>query len=570
MVGGAYMDTSCPYKSLSIYHSAKMNIKNIFFFVLLNICLGIVAKATPVDFVAIPYYDIHLLAGQLKTFRYSPFENPTGLYFVAGETIRVTVPALQGYQLNLLLVDFGMPAEGERKEKTTVFELKKGDNEFLISHKGLVYVSYYVKDYRKAPKLKLTFHTGRNNGVFNAYHHTNVEWKQMLENAVTDVIDMQGKYIHLTFDVKTLREKGSDCGVEMIRMYDRIILWQQEMLGIDRFDYRTNNHMFGRISWAGPPNANGKGGSFSRTSSIIRPENIRTSNWVIGHEFGHVNQVRPGLKWHGTTEIFNNIQVAWIQYLLRPEGPFRLEHTKTSDGAGQKIHGGSFNWHFNHCIVRQKTLLYNPTVSFTLPYSDNRNPFVRLCPFWQLQIYNELTNLGKSDFYAYISEIIRQTDEQDLTVGELQLNFVRNAYDVMQEDLTDFFTKCGMLRAVDTKIGDYDGNRHLSISQKQVEETVRYTSRYPKPKSPVIHYITMNWVKAFREQLPVQGITGKGIRIESEFCHISHDIWKNVVVFEAYQKDKLRRVSIVGTGTEDNTATIAYFPKGCDQLVAVS
>ena len=86
--------------------------------------------------------------------------------------------------------------------------------------------------------------------------------------------------------------------------------------------------MFARISWAGPPNANGKGVSFPRTSSIIRPEDIRNSNWVIGHEFGHVNQVRPGLKWHGTTEITNNIQAAWIQYLLRPEGPFRIEHSK--------------------------------------------------------------------------------------------------------------------------------------------------------------------------------------------------------------------------------------------------
>lgn len=158
----------------------------------------------------------------------------------------------------------------------------------------------------------------------------------------------------------------------MIRMYDRIILWQQEMLGIDQFGYRTNNHMFARISWAGPPNANGKGVSFPRTSSIIRPEDIRNSNWVIGHEFGHVNQVRPGLKWHGTTEITNNIQAAWIQYLLRPEGPFRIEHSKAPDGTGQKVYGGLFNWHFNHCVVQQKPLLYNPRTSFTPPYSDNK------------------------------------------------------------------------------------------------------------------------------------------------------------------------------------------------------
>ena len=75
------------------------------------------------------------------------------------------------------------------------------------------------------------------------------------------------------------------------------------------------------------------------------------------------------------------------------------------------------------------------------------------------------------------------------------MNFVKNACDVIQEDLTDFFIRCGMLRSVDTEIGDYGGNRHLSISQKQVEEVIRYASRYPKPKSPVIHYITMNSVK---------------------------------------------------------------------------
>ena len=295
-----------------------MTIKSIFILGLLNVCFGITVQATPVNFVAIPYSDINSLAKQLKTSRYSPFENPTGLYFEEGETIQVTAPDLQGYQLNLLLVDFSKPAEGEKKEKTTVFTLKTGNNKFYAPHKGLVYVSYYVKDCRKAPEQKLTFHTGINNGVFNAYQHTNDEWKRMLDSAIAEVIDMQGKYVHLTFDVKTLREKGSDCGVEMIRMYDRIILWQQEMLGIDQFGYRTNNHMFARISWAGPPNANGKGVSFPRTSSIIRPEDIRNSNWVIGHEFGHVNQVRPGLKWHGTTEITNNIQAAWIQYLLRP------------------------------------------------------------------------------------------------------------------------------------------------------------------------------------------------------------------------------------------------------------
>ena len=60
-----------------------MTIKSIFILGLLNVCFGITVQATPVNFVAIPYSDINSLAKQLKTSRYSPFENPTGLYLPA-------------------------------------------------------------------------------------------------------------------------------------------------------------------------------------------------------------------------------------------------------------------------------------------------------------------------------------------------------------------------------------------------------------------------------------------------------------------------------------------------------
>lgn len=516
-----------------------------------------------------PYYDIGLLSKKLKISRYSPFENPTGIFFNAREEINISVPDLQGRELKLVLTDFGKPVEGGKKETTTVFTLKSGKNVFVAPHKGLTYINYYVEDYLTAPSFTVTVNSGHMNGVFHAYSQNNKEWKDMLENAVAEVIDMQGKYIHLTFDVKSLKEKGSDCGVEMIRMYDRIILWQQEMLGIDKYGYRTNNHMFGRISWSGPPNANGKGVSLPKTYSIIQPEDIRNSNWVIGHEFGHVNQVRPGFKWHGTTEVTNNIQAAWIQYLLRPEGPFRIENTKAPDGTGEKIYGGLFNWHFNHCVVLEKPLLYNPEKEFIPPYSDNKNPFVRLCPFWQLQIYNVLTNQGNPDFHADVCEIVRKTDEKGMSAGEHQINFVKNTCDVMKQDMSEFFIKCGILRPVNTEICDYGGNRPMQITQKQIDDVIAYASKYPKPITPVIHYITMNSVKCFRDKLPVEGIAGRGVSLDGEKCRISHDVWKNVVVFEAYKGKTLKRVTMVGTGTEDNTETIAYFPKECDRLVAV-
>lgn len=538
---------------------------------LLSVMLPVVSLGVNVKkVVAEPYYDISLLAKKLKISRYNPFENPTGMFFQKGAEINVTIGKTRGQKLELVLVDFSRPEEGGKKEETSRYPLHEGKNSFIAKNKGLAYISYYVEAYKKAPKISCTFHTGAVNGVFDRAIHNNTDWKKLLANTVCEVVDIKGKYVNLVFDVKSLRDGCPSNGVEMIGVYDQIVLWQQDMMGLDQFGYRTNNHMFGRISWSGPPNANGKGVSFPSTRKIVNPADIKHSNWVIGHEFGHVNQVRPGLKWHGTTEITTNIYSTWIQYKLRPEGPFRMEHTKSSDGSGEKTIGGLFNWHFNHCVVDGKPLLYNPETPFHTPWSDNKNPFVRLCPFWQLQVYNVLAGMGKPDFYAQMSEIVRKTDETGLSAGQLQLNFVKNCCDVMKENMTPFFIKCGMLRPVNTKIGDYGGDRDMVITQNQIDEVIAYALKYPEPKSPVSYYITANSINAFKSRAAVTGTKGKGVRMEGEKCIISHDDWKNVVVFEAYAGNELKRVTMVGTGVEDNSSTVANFPSGCDRLVAVA
>lgn len=516
-----------------------------------------------------PYYDTRLLSQKLNIGRYSPFENPTGLYFEKGDKIVVEAPDLKGHQLSLLLVDFSYVPKGQQREKTTRFTLQAGKNSFEAPHKGLVYVSYYEERYLASPQFELNFLTGKNNGVFRADEHSNLQWAIMLNNAVANVIDMQGKYVHLTFDVASLKKKGLGCGVEMIRLYDRIILWQQEFIGMDQFGHRRNNHVFGRISYYGNPNANGKGVSFPKTSKIIDPNDIRRNNWVIGHEFGHIHQVRPGVKWHGTTEITNNIMAAWIQYKLMPEGPYRVESTRANDGMGHRIVGGLLNWHINHCAVEGKPFLYLPTEKFTVPLSDNRDLFVRLSPFWQLQVFNALTYMGRPDFYAQVCERTRKVDHSDMSVGEIQLDFVRHACDVLQQDLSDFFIKSGFLVPVNGQVSDYGGKRPMKITQKQIAKVVKYASKYKKPASPVLHYISLNNVKAYREHLPVFHQPG-GVTLEKDFVRISHEYCQNAVAFEAYQNDQLKRVSMVGTGSQDNTFTTAYFPENCNVLYAVS
>lgn len=109
----------------------------------------------------------------------------------------------------------------------------------------------------------------------------------------------------------------------------------------------------------------------------------------------------------------------------------------------------------------------------------------------------------------------------------------------------------------------------MVITRKMIDEVIQYASKYPQPESPVSYYITANSMNAFKNRAAVEGKKRKGIKITGEKCEISHKVWKNVVVFEAYAGKELKCVTMVGTGTEDNSATIARVPEGCDRLMAV-
>ena len=299
--------------------------------------------------VAEPFYDYRELSDELKTMNYHRYENPTGLYFQNGDTVTIDVaidPNIAvGEIFNFTIIDYGnhMVEPVEQREITQVYQLQQGQNTIIVSHEGLGYLPYYVKsrNYANLPKVECTFTGGHINGVFDPIGkgHTNEDWKRLLQDAIFEVIDIRGEYVSLVFPVEFLKSKAQD-GVGIIDMFDDIIFWEQELMGLDQYGYRTNNRMFGRISWDGPPSAGGKGINFPNINGFESPDAIRNDCWGIGHEFGHQNQVRPGLKWHGTTEVTTNIYSTWIQYKLKPNGPLRLEHSSAEDGTGNKSIGG--------------------------------------------------------------------------------------------------------------------------------------------------------------------------------------------------------------------------------------
>ena len=125
------------------------------------------------------------------------------------------------------------------------------------------------------------------------------------------------------------------------------------------------------------------------------------------------------------------------------------------------------------------------------------------------------------------------------------------------------------VKPIDKDMDDYS-RAQLTITEEQCREVVKYASRYPKPASPVIYYLSAHSVDAFRKRLPVDGVYGKGLSFGKDKCTVSHEYWKNVAVFETYKGDELTYVSMVGTDSPDRSTTLLRFPEGSTRIEAVS
>lgn len=182
--------------------------------------------------------------------------------------------------------------------------------------------------------------SGKINGVFDISKHTNKDWEEILENAYGTVIDLVGSHVQLAYSVKSLQEYTNNEGVELVQLYDSIVSIQHEIMGLKKTNRVPKNRMFARVIWQGFMHADGIGAAFhdNTMNTLANVEKAKKNSWGIAHEFGHVNQVRPDMKWVGTTEVTNNIYSVWTQYLFNSDEP-KLEREKLKDYDEDKIGG---------------------------------------------------------------------------------------------------------------------------------------------------------------------------------------------------------------------------------------
>lgn len=533
-----------------------------------NIAAFLLAGKYPAEFRVQhfqPYREVSDLARELKISAYSQFENMTGIYFTRGEEVVVFVGPTHGEPVSLRVTDFGQTGDDFS------YPLFEGVNVLTMKGRGNGYLNYYTPNYRTAAPVKIHLASGQVNGYFDLERHSEEDGKKLLDQAVSEILDIRGKRTQLAYSVNSLRTHCYGRLGELIREYDNIIGLEQTMMGLEKYNRQPENRMFGRVIWNGYMHADGWGAAFhdNTMATVANPESVRNNNWGIAHEFGHVNQVRPGMKWVGTTECTNNIYSAWVQYYYTP-GNLRLEHENIGG-----VRGGRFNAFLNNGILRGQEwgIQGGPDKDYG-PSADGKwggDHFVKLVPLWQLQLYYHVAGEGnkwyKPYFWADIFEKVRNTDETGLTDGELQINFVKNVCDAVGEDLSDFFIKIGMLKEVDKVFDDYSSARK-TITRAMIDEAINHARQYPKPQTGVIWYISGNSIDAYQQRRPVSGQFEAGVSGAS-VKQVMHNEWKNVTVFETYAGEELTNLTMVGTGSSSNTFTNVPYPAGSTRIEAV-
>ncbi|PTT28510.1 hypothetical protein DBR28_16945, partial [Chryseobacterium sp. HMWF028] len=544
------------------------------------------------------YKTIESINSQYKIGNYNGFENPTGIAFQTNTTAIIFAKDITN-TVYLKIRDFA--TEGTSPEKS--YELKNGLNIVNITNAGLGYISYYTDDANAAP-VTVNITAGIVNGIYKK-GTTSAEWAEMLTNDVYPKIDIEGYYTKLVTNKSAVSNFHFTTAQPLIDKYDAIAKSEREMMGFFKFNKNFKNRQLVYMESTGGWFAGGLGVHLDLTWGLSNSTSAPGLDiWGVAHELGHINQVRPGLRWTGTTEITNNLYSLWAYYnLYSPTGAnrfTRLEGEIADKTAFPKVAGNRFGEIIIQTQINGKNIMDQFRTDYVNPADAN---FRSLVPFWQLELYYQLAGASKgastlafdsdmsdedtqspsgpvtgvdyAHWFAIVAEKVRNTDESQLTQGQLVMNFVKNTCDAVQEDLTDFFTSTGFLKPINATISDYT-NDQMTITQSMIDDVKSYVlaKGYAKPVSPVINYLSANSVNAYKNLLPVSGITGIGVQIvnnaQGQFLLVNNSQWSNAVAFETYNaSNQLISVSIVGTGDTTLANTYVDYPANALNVYAV-
>lgn len=527
-----------------------------------------------------PYRTLSSLKSELKTSNnYNSYENPTGIYFTSGETLALFVEGIPtGLSASLIIKSFGEDQDGDDGHPQSTYALKNGVNVITTQNRGNGYISYYTDQYETASNIKIHFALATENGYFDLERgDDNTYWAELLENAVSDILDVRSKRLQVACPVDILKSYCPTDGVALATIYDSVVYREREIMGLELYGREPKNRQFARPVDSGMyADGIGAAASFGSFYQWINTKDF--GYWALGHELGHINQVTPGFKWVGCGETTNNVYSAWVEHKLG-SGYHRLEDEVTGIDDYSSLRGGRFETYLEEGVrkgvswqlqdgpdyngnsstsitVTGEDYEGNSTGSVTTTYR-NYDHFVKVVPFWQLELYCMEAGKSPNAFAKFLEGVRTNTDDDDLSNGQLQIKFMRSFCDSTQTNFLDFFEKAGMLLPIDAYIEDYTRG-WLKINQTMIDELKEYieAKNYPEPAAAINYINAYNW-ETFRDEAPLTEATLNSgcTRLSSGRIQVDGNVWQNAVGFETYDADgNLLHISMYGLGAAQQSS----------------
>lgn len=471
--------------------------------------------------------------------KHDMLDNATGIYVKKNEELIVLVGDCNVPSLELCILDLNIGGKDGFNEKK-IYNLKKGINRLVPETDGLVYIIYQTDEY-EGKTVRIHIPSGEVNGFFDSRIHKSSDWDRLINAAIAPHFDVLGERAHLIFPTPSLRLYTSD-GKKLIDKYDEIVRFEEEFIGLIKYQRPNPHHVCYTVMnndsymYAAE---NHIGIEFGSMDDVCNSDVLSDNVWGVAHETGHTYQHKPGLCWHGMTEVTANIPALYVQECLG--NSIRLMGKR---GDYTSYYENAMSWYFPNETPHIRKL-------------GKIDEFCQLIPFWQLYLY--INNVSHNDsFYQDLYEIARTNDFDVNDPGQIQLDFTLNASKISKLNLTDFFRYWGFYAEVDYELSDYGNKKRFRVSREMVEKTISDIENlgYSKPNK-AIEYICEANLDIFKEGGNI--VKGSAKRNDRIFIMTG---WQNTVAFEVWSDGKLCFVSpsSVFTIPEELPSDDEFFP----------
>lgn len=421
-----------------------------------------------------PYSIVEDWANKLMTKKYSNLDNPTGICVEPGDELTVLVSDTHGQSISLRCI--GEEDAGGYKQVAINgddYHLEKGANKLVMRSSGQLFVMYntdITSPDAKPVRIHFTPRSGKVTGFFDLKtDKTDKAYADLLAKATHKYFCVRGEKIIFYFHTAKMREHVSNEISSAIHLWDDIIGWQQELMGIeDVRPSQVNNHLFaispeGSYMWASDyciAFVDWKLGDILLKDNVMKAED---NAWGPAHEIGHIHQA--AINWAGSTESSNNLFSNYIIYKL---GKYK-SRGKGLNQLAEARYGKNCSW----------LTMLNPPKPDEEIGGENTELHMRMN--WQL--WNWYHRCGaKKDFWPTLFKLMRDLhiDETE-DCGRKQLEFAKMASKAANENLTDFFETWGFFVPVKDVVHQY-GEFDYIVTEKQIKEAKEYMSKFPTPK----------------------------------------------------------------------------------------